>query len=100
MIALAKELWGGRCPLQEAFWLYAVVYGLLINFATLLGFFIVLINDANMVITALAFVAPVPYNVFVVVAVWRSAARYPGSKTWADFARLGVVIWMVGWSLA
>ena len=100
MIALAKELWGGRCPLQDAFWRYAIVYGLLLNFVTNLVFFILLMNDANMAFVGFAFVAPVPYNIFVVVAVWRSAARYPGPKSWADFARLGVVIWMIGLSLA
>ena len=100
MIALAKELWGGRCPLQEAFWLYAVLYGLLLNLVTNLVFFVLFLNDANKAMVALASVAPVPYNIFVVVAVWQSAARYPGSKTWADFARLGVVILMVGLTLA
>ena len=100
MMALAKALWGGRCPLQDAFWQYAVLYGLLLNLVTHLVFFILFATDANMVLVVLAFVAPVPYNIFVVVAVWRSAARYPGSKTWADMARLGVVIWMAGLSLA
>ena len=76
------------------------MYGLLLNLVTHLVFFVLLLNDANMAVVAFAFVTPVPYNISIVVAVWRSAARYPGPKSWADLARLGVVIWMVGLSLA
>ncbi len=100
MMALAKELWGGRRPLDEAFWRYAVVYGLLVNLLTHLVFFALLARDAGTALIALAFVAPIPYNFLVVVAVWRSAGRHPGPKNWADLARLGTVIWMVGLTLA
>lgn len=100
MIALTKELWGGRRPLEEAFWRYAVVYGLLLNLATSLAFFALLARDAAAALIAVAFVVPIPYNVLVTVAVWRSAGRYRGSRNRADLARLGTVIWMVCLTLA
>jgi hypothetical protein len=62
--------------------------------------FLLLVNDANMAWVALAFAIPIPYNLFVVVAVWRSAGRYPGPQKWADFARIGAVFWMIGLTLA
>ena len=90
-----KQLWTGEFPLGRAFWYYAVGYGLLLNLVTALAFFALLQNDANMVLVVLAFASPVPYNIFMVVAVWRSADRYRGPKTWAELARASTVIWML-----
>ncbi len=92
---IVKQLWTGEFPLGRAFWHYAVGYGLLLNLVTALAFFALLQNDANMVLVVLAFASPVPYNIFMVVAVWRSADRYRGPKTWAELARASTVIWML-----
>ncbi len=100
MIKLAKQLWTGELPLGQAFWKYAVGYGLFLNLVTSLAFLALLINDANIALVALAFALPIPYNFFMVVAVWRSADRYSGPKNWADWARIGIVVWMVGLSIA
>ncbi len=100
MILLAKELWDGRRPLGETFWWYAVAYGFLLNFVTSLVFFAQLANDANMAWIALAFAVPIPYNIFVVVAVWRSAGRYQGPRSRADWARIGSTLWIIGLTLA
>ncbi len=94
-IKLVKCLWAGELPLRQAFWQYAVGYGLLINLVTSLAFLALIARDANTALIVLAFALPVPYNVLVVMAVWRSANRYAGSETWADMARIGTVIWMV-----
>ncbi len=93
-----KQLWTGAFPLGQAFWQYAVAYGLSLNLVTTLAFFALLLNDANMVLVVLGFVSPVPYNIFMVVAVWRSADRYRGPKRWAELARVGTVIWMLALS--
>ncbi len=95
MTQAIKDLWAGERPLRHAFWHYAVGYGLLVNLATHLAFLAVLLNDARLALAVVAFALPIPYNVFVAVAVWRSADRYQGSKTWADLARVATVIWMV-----
>jgi hypothetical protein len=95
MLTRIKTLWAGDVPLEQAFWDYAVIYGLSVNVLTHFAFFALLVNDANTALVALAFALPVPYNVLVAVAVWRSAGRYPGSKKWAEWARVGTVIWMV-----
>lgn len=99
-IKLVKCLWAGQLPLEQAFWHYAVGYGLLINIVTSLAFLALIADDANLSLLVLAFALPIPYNVFVVVAVWRSANSYRGPKTWADWARVGTVIWMVALTLA
>ena len=95
MLTRIKNLWAGDVPLKQAFWDYAVIYGLLLNLITDFAFFALLINDANTALVVLAFALPLPYNVLVAVAVWRSAGRYPGPKKWAEWARVGTVIWMV-----
>ncbi len=99
-IKLVKCLWAGEVPLRQAFWQYAVGYGLLINLVTSLAFLVLLTNDENIALVALAFALPIPYNVVMAVAVWRSANRYAGSETWADLARIGTVIWMVVLTIA
>ena len=99
-VKLGKCLWAGELPLRQAFWQYAVGYGLLINLGTSMAFLALLTNDANIALVALAFALPIPYNFVVAVAVWRSADRYSGPKTWADLASVGTVIWMVVLTLA
>lgn len=99
-IKLFKRLWVGELPLRQAFWQYAVGYGLLINLVTSLAFLALLTNDANIALVALAFALPIPYNFVMAVAVWRSADQYSGPKTWAELARIGIVIWMVGLTIA
>ena len=94
MKELVKHLWAGDLPLRRAFWDYAVFYGLLVNVITDVAFFALLMNDGNMALVALAFAVPIPYNILVAVAVWRSAGRYQGPKKWAELARVGTVIWM------
>ena len=100
MAKLFKRLWAGQLPLEQAFWHYAVCYGLLINLVASLAFLVLIARDGNMALVALAFALPLPYNVVVTVAVWRSANYYPGPKKWADMARVGTVIWMVALTLA
>ena len=100
MIELVKRLWAGDVPLRQTFWDFAVIYGLIVNLITHSVFFALLINDASLVLVGLAFALPIPYNVLVVVAVWRSAGRYQCPKKWAELARIGTVIWMIVLTLA
>ena len=99
-IKLVKCLWAGELPLRQAFWQYAVGYGLLINFVTSMAFLALIVRDANTALIALAFALPLPYNVLIPVAVWRSANCYPGPKKWADLASVGTVIWMIVLTIA
>ena len=92
---LIKQLWAGGIPLGQAFWQYTVVYGLLLNLVTHALFFALLMRDANIIPVALAFALPIPYNLFMIVAVWRSADRYQGPKSSAELARIVAVVWMI-----
>ena len=92
---LIKQLWAGEVPLDLAFWRYTITYGLLLNLLTHGLFFALLAGDANLLLVALAFALPIPYNILMIVAVWRSADRFEGSKSWSETARIVAVIWMI-----
>ena len=70
-----KDRGGGERPLRNGCWNDAVGYGLRVNLVTHLALLAVLLNDASLVLAVLAFALLIPYNVFVAVAVWRSADR-------------------------
>ena len=90
-----KSLWAGDVPLPEAFWWYAVAYGVLANFVTSGLFLILIVEDMSPWLLVPAFLLPVPYNIFVIVAVWRSAEQYQGDQKWADLARTATVVGMI-----
>ena len=90
-----KSLWAGEVPLREAFWTYAVAYGLILNMSTSALFLVVAAMGANAWVLVPVFLLPVPYNFFMIVAVWRSAGRYQGSKDWADLARILTLLGML-----
>lgn len=92
-------LWRGQAPLGEAFWWYAIALGTLFNvLATFLylGLHALGLPDA---VGLVAFLLPVPYNLFVTVAVWRSAVRYVGAPIHAHLARVAVTVWAIAASL-
>jgi len=100
MAKLVASLWQGAVPLGEAVWLYAVGYGLLVNFIASMLLFIAITHEAGLIALLLIFALPIPYNILVVIAVWRSADRYDGPPDRARLARLGIVLWMLALTLA
>lgn len=95
-----KRLWAGDVPLGEAFWSYAVGYGLLLNVITSFTFTLMLIKGAAWYWLIPTFCIPLPYNTLVIVAVWRSADRYSGARHRAEFARFGTLLWMLALTAA
>ena len=90
-----KSLWTGDVPLPETFWWYAVAYGVPANIVTSGLFLILIVEDVTPWLLVPVFLLPVPYNIFVIVAVWRSAERYQGDRKWADLARAATVVGMI-----
>jgi hypothetical protein len=90
-----KSLWAGDVPLPEAFWQYAVVYGLLVNFVATALSLVLAVAGASVWVYVAVFFLPTPYNVLMIVAVWRSAERYRGPQKWADLARAVSLIGML-----
>ncbi len=93
--AWAQRLWSGEESLARAFWIWAVAVGAIVNVLGTFLVYIVLKLDVPTIVVVLAYVAPIPYNLFIFVAVWRSAARYTGPQRLADLARAALVAWTV-----
>jgi hypothetical protein len=73
-----RRLWRGRLPLWDAFWTYYVLGQVLAYF---IGIFIAagsgpLFAEEHALIPTILFgmIAPIPYQVFAGVGVWRSAS--------------------------
>lgn len=92
-------VWRGEVPLATAFWWHAIVVGTAINVVATFAFVAVHAAHVSNVASLAVMLAPIPYNVFVAVAVWRSAGRYPGPPFHAQMARAAVVAWAIVASL-
>ena len=90
---IVRRLWGGEVPLARAFWSYAVIGGTALNALTTLLAMALLSMDAPAALAVIVFTLPIPYNLLVLVAVWRSAGAYQGLGVWADLARVAIVVW-------
>lgn len=87
------DLWNGRVPLARVFWNYAVIYGSIANLlATGAALAMIVLGWPALLAVAVHFL-PVPYNLLMVVVVWRSAAHYQGDAIWAQLARGAILVW-------
>ena len=86
-------------PLPIAFWRWAVAGGLAVNLSTSVLFLVLVMQGQVLAAFIVGYACSVPYNILVGVGVWRAAARYPGSRHWADAARAAVAILLTVLSL-
>jgi hypothetical protein len=93
MLRLLPDLWNGRVPLADAFWTYAVFWGFLINMATTLTSLGLVVANVPAWLPVVAHLAPAPWNLLVLVAVWRSAGREDVSARVRLVARSVIVVW-------
>lgn len=93
------SLWRGDLSLGEAVWTWAVLGGLLVNVTTSIAFLVLLSMDQPWPALIVGYGCSVPYNVVVVVGVWRSAARYNPPHRHGDSARVAVLVLMTVLSL-
>jgi len=89
------RLWRGELPLENAFWNWGVFGGLIINVATtaLFLFFVKVDRPVSGLIVGYAF--SWPYNIVVLVGVWRSANRYAGEPRHATLVRIVTLVGVI-----
>ena len=93
------ELWRGDVSLGRAFWIWGIVGGGVVSlFATLLALMLVAAG-APAWLAVLVFAAHIPWNLILLVGVWRSAGRPGVSRAAANVARLAMFAWVVVLSL-
>ena len=85
--------WRRQTQLNVLFWRDMIVVGTLINIAAMVASLIVLGLKAGLPVAMLIFFAPLPYNVFLAAAVWRTSDLAGPKK--AASARTGAVLWLV-----
>ena len=93
------EFWHGDLPLGRAFWLWGILGGGLVGLlTTMLALALVVVGAPTWVIVPV-FVAHLPWNLVLLVGVWRSAGRPGVGRDAAWLARLAIVGWAVALSL-
>lgn len=90
-----RSLWSGDLPLEDAFWIWAIGVGLLVNLTTSALFLGLISADRPWAALFFGYGLSVPYNIVAVVGVWRSADRYQGPAGRADLARSAAVLVML-----
>jgi len=94
-----RRLWAGELPLQDAFWSWAVMGGLIVNIGTTLAFLALVSMDQAIAAVVVGYGCSVPYNIVAVVGVWRAADRHQGDPFLANAARFITLFAMVVVSL-
>jgi hypothetical protein len=92
-IAYLGAMWRGEVPLSQVVWRDMVLVGTVLNIVAMGLAFLVVVLGASMTAFIAIHFLPVPYNIFLVAAVWRSAERAPVDQAWA--ARIGSVAWLL-----
>lgn len=88
------SLWRGEEPLARVFWEYMIGWATVLNLIATGAGLAVFAKDGPLWLGLLLHFAAVPLNIFLVVSVWRAAARESGS-IFANTARIGSAVWFV-----
>ena len=89
------RLWRGELTLDDAFWTWAVIGGLIVNGLSSAGFVYLVMAEQQVAALIVGYVFSIPYNVIVAVGVWRSAEHHEGDQRWAEIARIGTAVGMI-----
>jgi hypothetical protein len=84
--------WRGQAAIGRLFWTDMALVGTLVNVAA--GFAAIMLIGLTLPawIAVAIFLAPLPYNVFLVMAVWRATEGMAGNA--ASGYRTGALIWL------
>jgi hypothetical protein len=84
--------WHGAAPIDRLFWTDMIIVGTLVNVAAAFGAVMLLGLKLPAWIAVAAYLAPLPYNVFLVLAVWRATEGLAGGA--ASGYRAGALVWL------
>jgi hypothetical protein len=88
-----RSRWRGETPLATLFWRDMLVVGSLVNVATTLAAVGALAAGWSTAAAIGVHLLPLPYNLFLCAAVWRTAGRAGGGLAYA--AQMGAALWLV-----
>lgn len=87
------DLWHGELPLGRAFWFWGILGGAAVSLFSTLAAAMLLAVDAPTWLAALTFAAHLPWNLVLLVGVWRSAGRPEVARDVAQLAQVAIVTW-------
>lgn len=85
--------WRGEIPLNLLFWRDMALVGTTINIVSTLLAVALLGLELPLPLVLATHFAPLPYNIFLFLAVWRTSGRAGGWR--AQIAPLGAAVWLV-----
>lgn len=91
-IAFFARRWHRDVPINLLFWRDMIVVGSLLNLAAAFAGLMALGFKAELPVALAVFHAPLPYNLFLTAAVWRTAELLVVAK--AATVKFGAVAWL------
>ena len=91
--AFFRSRWRCEVALDRLFWRDLVVVGSAVNAASSALALVLLGIKMPLALVLAVHFAPVPYNIFLTAAVWRTAEKAGGAKGW--MMTLGATLWLV-----
>ncbi|TPK46040.1 hypothetical protein FJ492_08085 [Mesorhizobium sp. B2-5-4] len=88
-----RSRWLGKVPVDRLFWRDMMLVGTVINIASSAAALILLGLRMPLGLVLAVHFAPVPYNVFLTLAVWRTAEKAGGAR--ASLFMLGSALWLI-----
>lgn len=85
--------WQGAVPLNRLFWRDLILVGTAISVASSVAALVLLGLKMPLALVLAMHFTPVPYNLFLTLAVWRTAEKFPGAKAW--MMTLGASLWLL-----
>ena len=85
--------WRGDMPLQTLFWRDMIFVGSLVNLGTTAAAVLLLGFKAPTLLAIAVHFSALPYNIFLLVSVWRTASRLPPAK--ASAVQMAAAAWML-----
>jgi hypothetical protein len=93
LVAFLRDRWQRRVPLARLFWRDLVFYATLLNLCTAMAALLVFTSDLPGWVGLVVFFLPLPYNLFLVASVWRTAGARTDLAAWAY--QLFAALWLM-----
>ncbi len=88
------SLWRGEVSLARVFWEYTIGWATILNLLTAGAALVVFMKDGPLWFGLLLHFGAAPLNAFLLVSIWRAAAR-ESANLLAPVAKAGSLIWFV-----
>jgi hypothetical protein len=92
-VGFFRARWSGEAPLDRLLWRDMFLVGTVLSIASSALALILLGLKLPLWLVLAVHFAPVPYNIFLTIAVWRTAEKTGGLK--AQLVMLGSALWLI-----